>query len=131
MGGVETRDMMEWKNIPRELVRVRKQTSKVGPTVCIVVLAPLLLLAHDETPWHFIAFILVCVVQLARPTILGWIVLAIPSTVLYIVAVGYLASEWVRYGPDPTEAGALALYLVPLLAVWWSNPLRRFPKVAR
>jgi hypothetical protein len=123
--------MMEWKNIPRELVRVRKQTSRVGPIICIVVMAPLLLLAHDGVPWHFISIILLCVVQLAWPTLLGWIVLAIPSTVLYTVAVGYLASEWVRYGLDPTEAGALALYLVPLLAVWWSNPLRGFSRFAK
>lgn len=122
--------MMDWKKIPRELVRARKQTSKVGPIVCIVILGPLLLLAHDGIPWHFISIILLCVVQLAWPTLLGWIVLAVPATVLYVVGAGYLFGEWLRYGLDPTEAGALALYLVPVLALWWSNPVRRLPKMA-
>jgi hypothetical protein len=101
--------MMHWKNIPRELVRVRKPTSKVGPIVCIILL---------------------CVVQLAWPTLLGWIALAVPVTILYMVGAGYLFGEWLRYGLDPTEAGALALYLVPVLALWWSNPVRRLPKMA-
>ena len=123
--------MIEWRNIPRELVRVRKATSKVGPIVGIAVSIPLLLLAHDGTPWHFIAFISLCIVQLAWPTLLGWIVLAIPVTVLYLVAVGYVAREWFQYGLDPAKAIALPLYFVPVLALWWSNPLRQMQEPGR
>jgi hypothetical protein len=116
--------VISWRTIPHELVRVRPETSKVGPFVAALICAVFTLMAlHDLIPWHFMAFGVICIVQLLWPTLLGWLVLTLPATALAVQVI-----FWYFQGGS-SNVGREApiffiLYSLPVLALWWSIPVK-------